>query len=159
MRYIDFMDSKIMKGTFDEAKRNNESWCFVFYEDVTKEEITEFKKDLYYLKNNLKVADVDLIIEFKFDCIVFFEEFYTIMSKEISDRELINQRIYEDLENLQTRGFELQVEIGRTIEKYCLEELIHFYLDRVAKGEEQAIYYFVVKMIMEYVLKKKGEEC
>lgn len=158
MRYIDYMQSEIMREIFDEATMSYEECLFVEYDDVTDEEIADFKKDLNYLTNNLNIKDVDCIIEFGKDCITFFGDFFSTLGKKMSEREITNLRIYEDLENLKIHGCGLQIDIGVTLEKYRLDELIHFYLDRVAQGEELAIYYFVNKMIVDYEMKKRGEK-
>ena len=61
-RYIDIMQSKIMKEAFTIASQSYEICWFIEYDEVTKEEIQEFKQDILRLEKEFGVKDIDLVI-------------------------------------------------------------------------------------------------
>lgn len=154
-RYIDLMKSKIMKEAYEIALDSYEPCWFIENEDISEEDVEEFKKDLDYLKSNLNVKELDCIIEFQTDNITFHGDFFVMITTKIDDRINDNLQIYEELSKMQLSTNGIYSDVSVVLEKYNLEQLIHYYLDRVMNGHEITLRSYIEEQIIADEINKR----
>ena len=138
-KYIDKMQSRIMKEAYDISLSSYEPCWFIDYADVTEKEIEDFKKDILQLQKEFGVMDIDLIIEFSKDCITFYGDFLDMITTEIDGRIGTNRKIHNELENLKYSARGIYSDIGVVLEKYTLQQLFDYYIDEVMNGHSITI--------------------
>lgn len=155
-RYIDIMQSKIMKEAFTIASQSYEICWFIEYDEVTKEEIQEFKQDILRLEKEFGVKDIDLVIEFTKDCITFYGDFLDMITTEIDGRIDANRKIRNELDNLQYSARGIYADVGVVLEKYTLQQLFDYYIDEVMNGHSITIRdYLEMEIIKNEINKMK----